>query len=195
MPLQTSIANLPAHRHLTITTSLCAFVLYAILNMLVAAAASPGTISVASTAFHQGAVLPARYTGDGENVSPPLYWSKPPIGTKTIALTCEDPDAPAGTWWHWMLYNVSPKTQAIGEGVPKAATMIGGVKQGLNDFNRVGYDGPAPPPGYSHRYQFKVMALDTVLNLPPSCTKDAFRNATRGHVLAEGATSALYWRK
>jgi Raf kinase inhibitor-like YbhB/YbcL family protein len=151
-------------------------------------------LNVTSSAITQGATVPKKYTGDGADMSPPLAWSAGPAGTKSYALSCEDPDAPSGTWWHWILFNMSPKTQQLGESVPKAATLAQGVIQGANDFHKPGYNGPAPPAGKLHHYNFKIMALDTVLSLGANCSKEAFKSAIKGHVLAEGQLTGVYQR-
>ena len=158
------------------------------------AEAAGAKLNVQSSAIKDGAVVPKKHTGDGEDNSPALAWSAGPAGTKSYALTCEDPDAPGGTWWHWILFNISPETQQLGEKVPKVAKLAQGVTQGNNDFGKPGYNGPAPPPGKLHHYQFKVVALDTVLSLPPGCNKEAYKQAIKGHVLAEGQVVGTYQR-
>ena len=117
------------------------------------------SIEVTSTAFQQGMTIPKQYTGDGADQSPPLRWSEPPSGTKSIALICDDPDAPRGTWVHWVLFNLPTQTRELEEGVPTTATLPSGAKQGKNDFGNIGYGGPAPPKGKAHRYFFKLYAL------------------------------------
>ncbi len=118
------------------------------------------SIELTSTAFQKGETIPKQYTGDGADQSPPLRWSEPPSGTKSIALICDDPDAPRGTWVHWVLFNLPPQTRELEEGVPTTATLGNGAKQGKNDFGNIGYGGPAPPKGKPHRYFFKLYALD-----------------------------------
>ena len=153
-----------------------------------------GKLAVTSAAIKEGATIDKKFTGDGIDVSPPLSWSKGPPGTKSYAVSCEDPDAPVGTWWHWILVNVKPDTQQIEENVSKVPVLAGGVAQGMNDFHKVGYNGPSPPPGKEHHYHFKVKALDTVLNLKTNSGKEAFTQAVKGHVLAEGELIAVYKR-
>jgi Raf kinase inhibitor-like YbhB/YbcL family protein len=146
-------------------------------------------IQVASTAFAEGQPIPQKYTGDGDDVSPPLTWSEPPAGTKSFALICDDPDAPRGTWVHWVLFNLPPTLRGLSEGA-SSGTAIDGV----SDFGEVGYGGPAPPKGKPHRYYFKVYALDTTLNLPAGASKADVMSACKGHILSEGELMGTYQR-
>ncbi|MCS6885436.1 MAG: YbhB/YbcL family Raf kinase inhibitor-like protein [Acidobacteriota bacterium] len=148
---------------------------------------------LSSTAFSEGANIPVKYTCDGEDVSPPLKWSGIPEGTKSLVLICDDPDAPMGTWVHWVVYDIPPMLTELAEGV-KIQT-IEGAKQGVNDFNKSDYGGPCPPEGDPHRYYFKLYALDTQLNLQPGLRKDAIVKAMQGHILAEGQLTGKYRRK
>jgi Raf kinase inhibitor-like YbhB/YbcL family protein len=129
------------------------------------------SIEVTSTALKAGETIPKQYTGDGADRSPPLYWSELPSGTKSITLICDDPDAPRGTWVHWVLFNLPAHTRALEEGVPTTENLDKGAKQGKNDFGNIGYGGPAPPKGKPHRYFFKLYALDVTLDLSPGATK------------------------
>ncbi len=124
----------------------------------------------------------------------PLRWADPPQGTKTFALICDDPDAPRGTWVHWVLFNLPADRRELPEGVPAQETLDGGARQGKNDFGNLGYGGPAPPRGKPHRYFFKLYALDTALDLPAGATKDQVVAAMQGHVLAEGQLMGRYGR-
>ena len=151
-------------------------------------------IQITSTAFADGQPIPAKYTCDGKDVSPPLQWTNTPPNTKSFALIADDPDAPMGTWVHWVAYNLSPSTGALPEGVEKSQFITGNAMQGLNDFHRLGYGGPCPPSGKPHRYFFKIYALDTMLNLTPGLTKRELLQATNGHVLAEGQLMGTYQR-
>jgi Raf kinase inhibitor-like YbhB/YbcL family protein len=155
---------------------------------------APMSIELTSTAFQPGAAIPKQYTGDGADLSPPLRWSEPPTGTKSIALICDDPDAPRGTWSHWVLFNVPAQTRELEEGVPTSATLPSGAKQGKNDFGNAGYGGPAPPKGKAHRYLFKLYALDVVSELAPGVTRPQLEAAMKGHVLAEGQLMGTYKR-
>lgn len=157
-------------------------------------ASEPKSLNVISTAFKQGATIPKKYGGEGEDFSPSLLWSALPKATKSIAISCLDPDAPSGTWWHWTIYNLPAKMQQLGENVPKSPSIAQGIAQGMNDFGKVGYNGPMPPPGQKHHYHFKVMALDTVLNLRPGASKEEFSKAIHGHELASGELVGIYSR-
>ena len=137
------------------------------------------SIELTSTAFKAEKPIPKQYTGDGTDQSPPLQWSEPPSGTKSIALICDDPDAPRGTWVHWVLFNVPAQTLELEAGVPTTETLANGAKQGKNDFGNIGYGGPAPPKGKAHRYFFKLYALDAALNLPSGALARACRAAWR----------------
>jgi len=149
-------------------------------------------IELTSTAFRAGEAIPRAYTGDGRDVSPPLKWAEPPPGTESFALICEDPDAPRKTWVHWVLFNLSPEMRELAEGLPRQKVLPDGAAQGKNDFDKIGYGGPAPPRGKPHRYFFKLYALNTRLELPPGATRDQVLGALRGHVLAEGQLMGTY---
>jgi Raf kinase inhibitor-like YbhB/YbcL family protein len=138
--------------------------------------------------------IPKRYTGDGEDQSPPLHWSEPPSETKSIALICDDPDAPRGAWVHWVLFNLPAKVRELHEGVATTKTLDNGASQGKNDFGKIGYGGPAPPKGASHRYFFKLYALDVALDLAVGATKAQLEAAMKGHVLAHGQLMGTYQR-
>lgn len=149
---------------------------------------------LSSTAFESGQVIPKRFTGDGADVSPPLQWSDPPAQTMSFALICDDPDAPRGTWVHWVLFNLPADTRQLPEAVPTGQPLTGGAAQGTNDFGNVGYGGPAPPPGKQHRYFFKLYALDRQLELAAGATKDQLLAVCQGHVLAEAELMGKYQR-
>lgn len=151
-------------------------------------------MKIASSAFAPGQPIPQKHTCDGPDVSPALNWSEAPQNTKSFALIADDPDAPVGTWVHWVLFNVPAGTQALPEGVPKTDSVAGGV-QGRNDFGRIGYGGPCPPPGKPHRYFFKLYALDTTLSLSPGVKKPDVEKAMQGHVLAQAEVMGTYQRK
>jgi len=152
-------------------------------------------IELTSSAFRDGASIPVKHTCDGEDVSPPLEWSGAPEGTKSLALICNDPDAPMKTWVHWVLYDIPASETQLPEGVPKEESVLEGAKQGTTDFGRIGYGGPCPPPGKPHRYYFKLYALDTVLNLAPGASEKDLLRAMDGHVLAEGQLMGTYKRQ
>jgi Raf kinase inhibitor-like YbhB/YbcL family protein len=156
-------------------------------------------VTITSTAFQAGQPMPRRYTGEGEDASPPLAWNVP-VGTKEIALICDDPDAPrADPWVHWLLYGLAGDVTGIPENLPKGqkkltAPMQGA--QGLNDFGRVGYGGPMPPRGHGvHHYHFKLYALNAPLNLMPGATKARLLEATKGKIMVEGRLIGTYERK
>jgi Raf kinase inhibitor-like YbhB/YbcL family protein len=152
------------------------------------------SLEVTSTAFQNGATIPKPFTGDGADRSPPLAWSEPPAGTQSLALICDDPDAPRGTWVHWVLFNLPGQARALEEGVPTTETLGNGARQGKNDFGNIGYGGPAPPKGKPHRYFFKLYALDTPLELAPGATKSQLVAAMKSHLLGEGQLQGQYGR-
>jgi Raf kinase inhibitor-like YbhB/YbcL family protein len=143
--------------------------------------------------FHQGDI-PRKFTCDGEDVSPALRWTDPPAGTQAFALIADDPDAPAGTWVHWVLYDLAAETRELSEGVPKQETLPNGARQGRNDFRRIGYGGPCPPPGPPHRYFFKLYALREKTGLKPGATKAELLKAMEGHILAHEELVGKYRR-
>lgn len=143
------------------------------------------TLSLKSTAFAQEGDIPSKHTCTGEDVSPALSWSDPPAATQSFSLIMDDPDAPAGTWVHWVLYNLPAQTRELPEGVAKVAELKDGSRQGRNDFSRPGYGGPCPPRGAAHRYYFKLYALDAKLNLTPGASKADVEKAMKGRILAQ----------
>ena len=151
-------------------------------------------MQITSTAFGDGAPIPARYTGDGQDVSPPLKFSNVPEGTRSLALIADDPDAPVGTWVHWVLYNLPSSVAELAEEVPKTKTIAAGASQGLNDFHRLGYGGPSPPPGKPHRYFFRLYALDKTLELKPGATRKELDRAMAGHILQQAQWMGTYQR-
>ena len=152
-------------------------------------------ISVTSSAFTDSRPIPDKFTCTGSNVSPPLQWGNAPAGVKSFALITDDPDAPMGTWVHWVIYNLPPATMSLAENLPPSPELPDGSKQGVNDFRQPGYGGPCPPPGKPHRYLFKIYALDTMLNLKSSATKKELLKAMDGHVLAQGQLIGTYQRQ
>ncbi|MFQ5861329.1 MAG: YbhB/YbcL family Raf kinase inhibitor-like protein [Dehalococcoidia bacterium] len=150
--------------------------------------------SLWSEAFDVGKAIPRRYTCDGEDTSPALSWSEAPEGTRAFALIVDDPDAPVGVFTHWVLFNLPTSTQGLPEGVSKMERLDSGALQGRNDFGRVGYGGPCPPPGHTHRYRFGLYALDAPLDLEPGATKQQVLDAMRGHVLGDAQLVGTYRR-
>lgn len=156
------------------------------------------TMTISSTAFADGAAIPARYTAEGKDVSPPLAWSGLPEGTVELAIVCDDPDAPRPEpWVHWVIYNVPASATGLDEGVPPSEKLASppGAMQGKNTWPATGYRGPAPPPGHgTHHYHFKLYALDQDLPLAPGLTKDQLLAAMKGHVLDEAELIGTYER-
>lgn len=147
-----------------------------------------------SSAFENGAVIPRRYTCEGEDVSPPLTWGDAPAGTRSFALLCDDPDAPAGTWRHWAVYDIPASTTALREGIGPDE---GGVRQGVNDSRTVGWSGPCPPHGHGrHRYHFRLLALsvEVLAGLSRPTCRTVEREARR-HLLAEATLVGTYERR
>lgn len=152
------------------------------------------TLEVRSAGFAPNENIPRKFTCDGEDVSPALEWSGLPAGVKSIAVIVDDPDAPNGLWVHWLVCDLPADTTKLGENQLKTDTLPNGAKQGLNDFRKVGYNGPCPPKGKAHRYFFKVYALDNMLGLSPHFIKPNLEKAMKGHILAEGQMFARYGR-
>ncbi len=151
-------------------------------------------MKLTSPAFEEGQPIPQRHTCDGDDVSPPLAWTAAPAGTRSFALICDDPDAPIGNWVHWVIWSIPAASTELPEMVAPTDMLPGGARQGLNDFRRVGYGGPCPPPGRPHRYFFKLYALDAELNLAPRATKRDLLRAMGSHVLAEAELMGTYQR-
>ena len=155
------------------------------------------SLTITSSAFSQNGEIPAKYTCDGKDVSPPLAWSGLPAGTKSLALIVDDPDAPDPaapkmTWVHWVLYDIPPGANGLPEGV-KPGELPKGTKEGLNDWKRTGYGGPCPPIG-RHRYFLKLYALDVVLPELGKATKQDLERAMKGHVLVSAELVGTYKR-
>lgn len=177
------------------------FFLLVLMSLLIICPANPGlagtkgekAMKITSTAFGQGEKIPPRYTCSGENVSPPISWKAVPEGTKSIAVITDDPDAPMGTWVHWVYYNIPAGTSGLPERIPQGKNPSSGGVQGVNDSGNLGYDGPCPPSG-THRYYFKAYALDAVLDLPPGSGKKKLVNAMKGHILGKGELMGTFKR-
>jgi Raf kinase inhibitor-like YbhB/YbcL family protein len=151
-------------------------------------------IDLRSAAFAEGGLIASRYTCDGPGSSPPLSWGSVPNGTQSLGLITEDPDAPGGTFVHWMIYDLPSDTRRLPEDVPNRRTLPSGAEQGVNGAGGIGYVGPCPPSG-THRYIFKIYALDTMLDLGGGATTERFTDAMEGHVLAEGRLMGTYRRR
>jgi Raf kinase inhibitor-like YbhB/YbcL family protein len=150
-------------------------------------------ITVTSTAFTDGGMIPRDHTCDGKDISPPLAWTGIPEGTKSLAIICDDPDAPMGTWVHWVLFNIPATVNELPQSMKHAKVLENGAKHGINDFRKFGYGGPCPPGG-THRYYFKLYALDIELMQEPGLTKAGLIEAMKDHVLAEGQLMGRYRR-
>ena len=149
-----------------------------------------GNVKVTSTAFKEGEMIPKKYTCDDRDLSPQVGWAAIPSGAKSIALICDDPDAPVGTWVHWIVFNLPPTAKELPEGI---GALPAGAKQGINDFRKLNYGGPCPPGG-THRYFFKVYALDIVLNLKEGASKSELLKSMEGHILDQGQLIGKYKR-
>jgi Raf kinase inhibitor-like YbhB/YbcL family protein len=148
-----------------------------------------------SSAIKAGAEIPRKFTCQGDDASPALSWNGAPAAVESFALIADDPDAPVGTWVHWVLYDLPATATQLAENVPKTEKLSSGGTQGRNDFKKLGYGGPCPPPGKPHRYFFKLYALDTVLNLKPGASKAEVESAMKGHVLAQAELMGTYKRQ
>ncbi len=154
----------------------------------------PETMTLKSAAFSQEDTIPKIYTCDGPDLSPPLEWSKPPGGTKSVALLCEDPDAPSGMWVHWVAWGLPSDSTSLPQGLTNDRILSREARQGKNDFGRIGYGGPCPPPGKPHRYYFRIYALDTTLQLEPGATRKDLLAAMSGHIIGQGELMGRYGR-
>ncbi len=151
-------------------------------------------MKLTSKAFDHNGIIPPQFTCDGEDISPPLIWSEAPADTKSLALICDDPDAPGKNWVHWVVYNLPPSTCYLGEAVPEGRNIPDGGLQGINDFRKLSYGGPCPPGG-THRYFFKIYALDKMLDLEPGATKAELEVAMKGHIIAQQELMGRYSRQ
>ena len=156
------------------------------------------SVKIESPAFKNNETIPVQFTGDGKDVSPQLSWSGVPDGTAELALIMDDPDAPTPEpWVHWVIYKIPADTKTLPENVAKTETLTtpAGGMQGKNSWDKVGYGGPAPPPGHgTHHYHFKLYALDQALSVSPGLTKNQLLSAMKGHILAEGELVGTYKR-
>lgn len=150
-------------------------------------------LKLSSNAFEHGSMIPRDYTCDGKDISPQLSWTGVPSGTKSFALICDDPDAPVGTWVHWVLFNIPSETTELPENIAPLEVLPNGAKHGTNDFRKLGYGGPCPPGG-THRYFFKLYALDTMLDVAGGCSKRQLTEAMEGHILDAAQLMGKYSR-
>ena len=151
------------------------------------------TIELVSPAFGEGQMIPRANTCDGQDISPELQWAAIPDGTRSLALIMDDPDAPSGTFVHWVLYGLPADRHELTENMPNDEVLPNGARQGVNDFGKIGYGGPCPPSG-THRYYFTLYALDTDLDLPPGESKAGLLDAMGNHILAKGQLMGRYKR-
>ena len=151
-------------------------------------------ISIQAEGFNEGDMIPDEFTCKGRDISPSISWKGIPAGTQSITLIMDDPDAPGGTFVHWVIYNIPSQTWNLPKGMPQDKTLADGSMQGMTDFGQPGYGGPWPSSGKTHRYFFKVYALDMKINLPAQASKNQVESAMKGHILAEGALMGTYRR-
>ncbi len=191
-------AGRPSPQHTRDVRGLVQLILTAALVLLAAnilvAKDSPGKLELKTTAFPPGGTIPTQLTCGGANVSPSLSWNPPPPRTQSFVIIVDDPDAPAGTWVHWVVYNLPPSARQLPERVPPGEAVAGGGKQGGNDFNVNGYAGPCPPPGKPHRYFFRLYALDTTLDPHAPVHRRDVDSAMKGHVLAQAELMGTFGR-
>ena len=155
------------------------------------------TFTLTSPAFKEGERIPVKYTGEGADLSPPLEWAEAPAAAKSFALICDDPDAPRGTWDHWIIWNIPGDRRKLPEGVARTETLpeLGAARQGKNSWPRIGYNGPMPPPGHgTHHYHFVLYALESALDLKPGADKKALLAAMKSHILAQAKLVGTYSR-
>jgi len=150
-------------------------------------------LTLTSSAYEKGGMIPSKYTCDGANISPPLHWTNTPENTTSFAIIFDDPDAPAGTWVHWVLYNIPAEQHELKEDIPAQKTLDNGATHGINDFKKLAYGGPCPPGG-THRYFMKLYALNTQLDLKPGATKKQLIDAMEGHIIEKDDLMAKYKR-
>lgn len=152
------------------------------------------SLAISSVAFTDGTRIPEKYTCDGKDISPPLSWSDMPEGTESFALICDDPDAPMGTWDHWVLFNIPADSEGLSEAVPTEESLTDGSRHGLNSWKKTNYGGPCPPPGNPHRYFFKLYALDTMLPLTSEVNKSSLEKTMQDHILEEAQLMGTFSR-
>jgi Raf kinase inhibitor-like YbhB/YbcL family protein len=169
-----------------------------VMTMVVVPERMPGQqaskFELKTTSFEPGGFIPKRFTCQGANVSPALAWSDPPAGTQRFAIVEDDPDAPSGTFVHWVVYDLPATYRKLPEALAGSDQMSGGGRQGTNDFSRVGYSGPCPPPGSTHRYFIRLYALDAPTGLPPDATRSELDNAMQGHIIAKAELMGRFKR-
>jgi len=190
-------------RHESLQLTLCRmFTVLPLLAMMVLALVSTevrgqetsSKIELKTTSFTPGGFIPKRYTCEDADVSPALAWTDPPSGTQSYALIEDDPDAPSGTFVHWLVYDLPAGYRNLPEALSGSSQMPDGTRQGTNGFSRTGYSGPCPPPGKPHRYFIRLYALDTTLNLRPAARRKELDAAMQGHILAQAELMGRFQR-
>jgi Raf kinase inhibitor-like YbhB/YbcL family protein len=176
-------------KHRRIARTVLLFMFFLVSSIIFVEAKDMVMLKLSSPAFKHNDSIPSKYTCDGADVNPPLVIENAPLSAKSLVLIVDDPDAPAGNWVHWVMWNIDPTTNEIGEN-----TAPSGAMQGINDFRKHGYGGPCPPSG-THRYFFKLYALDMMLSLSPSARKAELERAMKGHIVSQGELIGLYRRK
>ena len=156
--------------------------------------ASSSKIELKATSFTPGGFIPKRFTCEAADLSPALAWTDPPAGTQSFAIIEDDPDAPSGTFVHWLVYDLPATYRRLPEALSGNDQMAGGGRQGTNDFSRTGYSGPCPPPGKPHRYFIRLYALDATTNLRPAATRKELESAMQGHILAQAELMGRFQR-
>ncbi len=152
------------------------------------------TLSISSPSFKEGEKIPAKYTCQGQDISPQLTCSGVPEHTKSLALIMDDPDAPGGTFTHWVIFNIPPNSSGLPEAVPTEPQLPDGSQQGRNDPGKIGYNGPFPPPGRPHHYRFTLYALDKKLDLKAGASKEQLLRAMEGHIIEQGRLTGIFQR-
>jgi Raf kinase inhibitor-like YbhB/YbcL family protein len=172
------------------------FSLFCLINCVIGMHSAWGAVglSIHSINFAANASIPAVYTCSGDNKSPALAWTGVPVTAKTLAIVVRDPDAPRGSYVHWVLYNLPANVSALPEAVPTTPTIVEGAEQGVNGSGKTGYQGPCPPPGPTHHYHFTLFALDSKLDLPPGATAVEVEQAMTGHVVASAEVIGTFAR-
>ena len=151
-------------------------------------------LTLTSPSIVPGRPIPVKFTCQGSDVSPRLDWSRAPSGTKSFALIVDDPDAPSGRWVHWVVFNIPAAVASLAEGTASSEQLADGSRNGRNDFKRLGYNGPCPPAGPAHRYDFRLYALDRTLDLPAGATKADVERVMAGHILAQAELLGTFQR-
>ncbi len=151
-------------------------------------------LTLTSSVFDEGQMIPKKYTCQGPDVSPEISWTGAPDGTGSFAIIMDDPDAPVGTWVHWVIFNIPSSATSLQEGVPTDKELKSGARQGKNDFRKIGYGGPCPPPGGPHRYFFKLYALDSKVDLGAGASKADLEKAMEGHILGQATLMGKFSR-